>query len=226
MTRENLTQAVEDYLKTIYKLMSVHGRVSTSQIAEAMDVKPASVTGMIQKLAAADPPLLAYEKHHGVLLTANGEKAALEVIRNHRLLERFLYEILGFPWERVHEEAHRLEHVISEEFEERMADVLGDPIYDPHGDPIPSRDLTMPSFTTLCLCDLRPNQLAIVKRVPDSDPDLLQYLAEVGIIPDTHLEIIGYSPFDDNLTLQVKGEGEPVVLGSSITAKIFVEIAP
>ncbi len=224
MEKGQLTQAVEDYLKTIYEIVSLHERASTTQIAEVLDVKPASVTGMLQKLAETDPPLVAYEKHHGVVLTPNGEKAALEVIRHHRLLERFLYEVLGFSWDKVHEEAHRLEHVISEEFEERMAVVLGNPTHDPHGDPIPSRDLTMPSYTTLCLCDLRPGQNAKVKRVPDNDPDLLRYLAKVGIVPEAHLDVVGYSPFDENLKIQVEGEDELVVLGSGITAKIFVKL--
>jgi len=224
MKPENLTQAVEDYLKTIYELMSLHGRASTTQIAEALDVRPASVTGMIQKLAAIDPPLVIYEKHRGVLLTPKGERAALEVIRHHRLLERFLYEILGFSWEKVHNEAHRLEHVISEEFEERIADLLGDPTHDPHGDPIPYSDLTMPSFATMCMGDLRSGQSGIVKRVPDTDPDLLCYLADVVVVPEANFTVIEYSTFDDNLKIQVEGAYEPVVLGLNITTRIYVEL--
>lgn len=226
MERENLTQAVEDYLKTIFELMSEHGRASTTQIADALDVKPASVTGMIQKLAETDPPLVAYEKHRGVMLTPEGERAALEVIRHHRLLERFLYEVLGFSWDKVHEEAHRLEHVISEEFEERMAEVLGDPTHDPHGDPIPDRDLTMPACATLCMSDLRTGHRATVKRVPDTDPELLCYLAKVAVVPEANFRVIEYSSFDDNLKILVEGEGEAVVLGKGITAKIFVELLP
>jgi DtxR family Mn-dependent transcriptional regulator len=224
MKRENLTPAVEDYLKTIYELISLHGRASTTQIAQALDVKPASVTGMIQKLAAADPPLVEYEKHRGVILTPEGEAVALEILRHHRLLERFLYEVLGFSWEKVHEEAHRLEHVISEEFEERMADFLGNPTHDPHGDPIPTQELTMPSFATLCLGDLREGQGAVVKRVPDTDPDLLRYLADVGVIPETQFDVMAYSPFDGNLTIQLIDRDDAVVLGPGITSKIYVEI--
>jgi DtxR family Mn-dependent transcriptional regulator len=224
MEKDNLTQAVEDYLKTIFELIAVHGRASTTQIADMLGVKPASVTGMIQKLAATEPPLVAYEKHRGVMLTPQGERAALEVIRHHRLLERFLYEVLGFSWEKVHEEAHRLEHVISEEFEERMAEVLGDPTHDPHGDPIPDRDLTMPVFATLCMGDLRSSQAAIVMRVPDEDPELLCYLAKVGVIPEARFIVVAYSSFDENLKILVDGEQEPVVLGKGITARIFVEL--
>jgi len=223
MKRENLTQAVEDYLKTIFELISVHGRASTTQIAEALDVKPASVTGMIQKLAAADPALVEYEKHRGVTLTQEGEEIALGIIRYHRLLERFLYEVLGFPWDEVHEEAHRLEHVISEKFEERMVDILGNPTHDPHGDPIPTLELTMPSYATLCMGELREGQSAVVKRVPDTDSDLLRYLAEVGVIPEAHFDVMAYSPFDGNLTIRLVDRDSAVVLGPGITSKIFVE---
>ena len=223
MKREQLTEAMEDYLKTIYELVSTHERATTTQIAEVLHVKPASVTGMLQRLAKFDPPLVEYEKHQGAQLTTTGEKAALEVIRHHRLLERFLCEVLGFPWEKVHEEAHRLEHAISEEFEERIAIILGNPTHDPHGEPIPNRDLTMPTFATLCLCDLRERQIAIVKRVPDTDPALLCYLAEVGIVPGAQLEVKSYSPFDENLTIKVEDSDEKIVLGPGITNKIFVE---
>jgi DtxR family Mn-dependent transcriptional regulator len=226
MKRENLTQAIEDYLKTIYKLSSTYERATTTKISEALDVKPASVTGMIQKLAAANPPLVKYRKHRGVLLTPDGEKVALEILRHHRLLERFLYETLGFPWDEVHEEADRLEHVISEEFEERIAKILGDPSHDPHGDPIPTRDLKMPAFSTLCLGELRSRQHAIVKRVQDTDPELLRYLGELGVVPEARFVVVDYSPFDENLKIQVVDQDEPVVLGPGITCQIFVEIVP
>ena len=224
MNRENLTQAIEDYLKTIYDLTVTHGRASTKQIAETLNVKPASVTGMVQKLASTDPPLVDYRKHRGVALTAEGETAALEVLRHHRLLEHFLYQILGFPWENVHAEADRLEHVISEEFEERLAQFLGDPTHDPHGDPIPTRDLEMPAFATLCLADLQAGQHAIVKRVRDTDPDLLRYLAEIGLVPEAHFEVLDFSHFDENLKIRVAGRETPVVLGPGITCQIFVEV--
>jgi DtxR family Mn-dependent transcriptional regulator len=224
MKKESLTQAIEDYLKVIYELTSLHERATTTQIAEVLDVKPASATGMIQKLAAINPPLVEYIKHRGVVLTPAGEKVALEILRHHRLLERFLQETLGFSWDEVHEEADRLEHVISEEFEERMAQVLGDPTHDPHGDPIPTRDLRMPAFATLCLTELRPGQRAIVKRVRDTDPDLLRYLGDLNFIPETVFEVLEHSPFDGNLKIQIAGRDEPVVLGPGITCQIFVEV--
>jgi len=223
MKPDNLTQAIEDYLKAIYELVSTHGRASTTQISEILNVKPASVTGMIQKLADTEPPLVKYRKHRGVVLTPAGEKVALEILRHHRLLERFLHETLGFPWDEVHEEADRLEHHISEEFEERMTHVLGNPSYDPHGDPIPTRDLKMPSISSLCLAELRPGQQAIVKRVRDTESELLRYLGEIGVVPGAHFEVIAYSQFDENIKIQVIDREEPVVLGPGITCQIFVE---
>ena len=130
--KTTVTHAIEDYLKTIYDLTANCERASTNQIAEVLDIKPASVTGMIKKLSQGTPPLVDDKKHHGVALTPAGEKVALETIRHHRLLETFLYETLGFDWDAVHAEADRLEHVISEEFEERIAQHLGDPTHDPH----------------------------------------------------------------------------------------------
>ena len=223
--RENLTRVIEDYLKSIYELTRSNDRATTNQIAERMGVTPASVTNMIQKLAATDPPLLDYRKHHGVQLTPEGEKEAIEIIRHHRLLEMFLHQTLGYSWDEVHEEADRLEHVISEEMEERIAVSLGNPQHDPHGDPIPSRDLHMPKSTGVTLSQLRPPQEAQVKRVSDSDPDLLRYLSGMGIKPAAYLIVLDYSPFDNNLQVQVAGENEPVVLGSRVTSQVFVEIS-
>ena len=222
--RENLTRVIEDYLKTIYELTRASERATTNQIAARMEVTPASVTNMIQKLAETDPPLIEYRKHRGVALSQEGERVALEIIRHHRLLEMFLHETLGYSWDEVHEEADRLEHVISEEMEERIAISLGNPQHDPHGDPIPSRDLQMPQSTAVTLSQLRPFQKAQVKRVSDSDPDLLRFLSERGIEPAARLEILDYSPFDSNLQVQVMGEGETVVLGAVITSQVFVEI--
>jgi len=224
MNRDHLTQAIEDYLKIIYELTIIHGRATTTQMAEALDVKPASVTGMIQKLASTEPPLVEYRKHRGVVLTAEGENAALETLRHHRLLEHFLHQILGFPWDEVHEEADRLEHVISEAFEDRLSRILGDPTHDPHGDPIPSRDLKMPSCAAVCLVELRAGQRAIVKRVRDTDPELLRYLGGIGVVPEADLQVIEYSPFDDNIKIQVLGRDDPVVLGPSITSQIYIQV--
>ena len=134
----HLSAPIEDYLKAIYELTQEQDRASTNEIAEQMGVTPASATGMMQRLATADPPLVDYQKHRGVALTEQGKRNALEVIRHHRLLETFLQEKLGYTWDEVHADADRLEHVISEELEERISQTLGDPAYDPHGEPIPT----------------------------------------------------------------------------------------
>jgi DtxR family Mn-dependent transcriptional regulator len=223
MMRDHLTQAIEDYLQTIYVLTDEFGRASTTQIAERMGVKAGSVTGMIKKMAAMDPPLVEYRKHHGVVLSEYGRKAALETLRHHRLLELFLQETLGYSWDEVHCEADRLEHVMSDEVEERIAQILGDPLRDPHGDPIPTRDLQIPPQSSLRLSDLRAGQYAEVQRVEDEDPDFLRYLSSLGMIPEARLRVLDYSEFDGNLRLQVNGQGKPVVLGPRVTQQIFVE---
>jgi len=220
--RENLTHVIEDYLKAIYDLTAASGRATTNQIAERMAVTPASVTNMIQKLAITDPPLVEYRKHRGVVLTEDGEKVALEIIRHHRLLEMFLLQTLGYSWDEVHAEADRLEHFISEEFEERIAESLGNPHRDPHGDPIPSRDLNLPDNETISLSDLRPGDRAVVQRVRDADPDLLRYLSDLGIVPGVRLTVLDFSPFDENLRLQVESQSQAVVLGPSVTSQVFV----
>ncbi len=221
--RENLTHVIEDYLKTIYDLSEEHGRATTNQIAELMGVTPASVTNMIQKLAVTDPPLVEYRKHHGASLTPEGEKVALEIIRHHRLLEMFLQQTLGYSWDEVHDEADRLEHVISEAFEERIAESLGNPRHDPHGDPIPTRDLHLPESEAQTLSEMRPGQRVRIERVRDTDPELLRYLSDRGVVPGAKVALLEYSPFDDNLRIQVEGKTDSIVLGPTITNQVFVE---
>jgi DtxR family transcriptional regulator, Mn-dependent transcriptional regulator len=219
-----LSDTVQDYLKVIYDLSADNQRVGTGQIAEILNVSPASVTDMFQRLACENPPLLDYVKHQGVALTDDGQKAALETIRHHRLLELFLHKVLGYSWDEVHTEADRLEHVISEEFEERVAVVLGDPQWGLHGKPIPSRSLVMPDLDTSYLRDLRPGQSGVVHSVNDDDPGLLRYLESRGLVPGTSFEVIDYSPYDDNLHIRIKGENDVVVLGTSVTVQIRVEV--
>lgn len=222
---KNLTHAVEDYLKIIYDLTVSEERATTNQIAAALGIAPASVTGMIKKLAVAEPPLVEYQKHRGVQLTERGRKSALEIIRHHRLIELYLHEMLGYSWDEVDAEADRLEHVISEEFEERIAQALGDPTHDPHGDPIPTRELEMPTEVHTRLSDLRAGDHATIQRVRDSDSDLLRYLESIGILPGIDVQITGYSPFDENLTLRLSGNDTPIVLGAKITRHIYVDKA-
>ncbi len=220
--RENLTHAIEDYLKAIYEIQTTHGKAGTNQLAALLEVTPASVTGMIKKLANTEPPLLVYEKHRGVTLTAEGEEIALEILRHHRLLELFLHQILGYSWDKVHEEADMLEHVISEEFEARIAEALGDPQRDPHGSPIPTIDLKLPPDSSRPLSSMKPGETGTVESVRDNDPDLLCFLEARGLVPQVDVHILQHSPFDDNLTIQVGGREEPIVLGSRVTSQVFI----
>lgn len=221
--REELTASIEDYLKAIYVLTADSGRASTNQIAERMGVKPASVTGMLQKMASYDPPLVEYAKHRGAVLTEQGSAVALEMIRHHRLLELYLSRELGYSWDEVHNEADRLEHVISEDFEERIAQALGDPSHDPHGEPIPTRDFQVPPQANTRLSELRPGQRARLSRVDAADPALLRYLDSLELRPGTGVRVLDYSAFDGNLKLEIEGLRDVVVLGPQVTRMIFVE---
>ncbi len=218
-----ITQSIQDYLKHIYELNENGGSASTNDLAARLNIAPASVTGMLQKLANAKPALVIYKKHQGVTLTKNGEKAALEVIRHHRLLETFLVNTLGYSWDEVHYEADKLEHVISEDFEARMAAALGHPTRDPHGELIPTADLTMPADKSCPLASLRTDETATVRRVSDDDPALLRHLREIGVVPEVKIIVKNYSEFDGNLTLRVEGQKSNVVLGTAVTTQVFVD---
>jgi len=224
VAREPLSQSIEDYLKAVYELTREEDRASTNALAEYLNVAPASVTGMLQKLSSTQPPLLEYQKHRGVKLTKQGQKVALETIRHHRLLELFLHQILGYDWDEVHDEADRLEHVISEQFEERIAEALGDPRRDPHGDPIPTLDLSLPDSAETPLSLLRSGQRARVIRVRDTAPDLLRHLSQMGVVPNAEVTANSYSEFDGNLTLRVGGMEEEIVLGPRVTNQVYIEI--
>lgn len=224
MRRENLSEAVEDYLKTIYELSANDRRASTNQIAQALGVTPASVSGMLKKLSETQPPMLQYQKHRGVTLTGEGEMVALEILRHHRLLEMYLHQVLGYDWDQVHREACRLEHVISEDFETRIDRALGHPSHDPHGDPIPTQDLDMPDSPSLQLFMAEPGQHALIRRVGSEDPDFLRYLGSLALIPQARLKIMDRSPFDENMRIQLEGSLESLVLGPNITRQIFIDI--
>jgi len=221
---DKLTQTIEDYLKVIYEITLTSERANTNQIAEAMNITPASVTGMIKRLSKNDPPLVDYQSHHGVILTDTGLLKALEVIRHHRLIEMFLHQILDYKWDEVHAEADILEHSISEELEERIAIVLGDPTHDPHGDPIPTRDLKLPSTRWIQLSTVTSEQKAIIQRVNDSSPELLRYLSQIGLTPNTEITVLRYSPFDKNLEIQVSEREKSIVIGPDISRQIYVRI--
>jgi DtxR family transcriptional regulator, Mn-dependent transcriptional regulator len=218
---QTITISIQDYLKHIYELTESGESASTNALARKMNVRAPSVTGMVQKMASSKPALVEYQKHQGVTLTREGKRAALEVIRHHRLLEAWLVQTLGYSWDEVHEEAERLEHVISEDFERRIAAAMGHPVRDPHGELIPRADLTMPVDRSIPLSALRPKQMAVIKRVIASDTALLRYLDERGLVPGAQIEVREHSPFDHNLT--IKAGRKSFVLGLNITSKIFIE---
>ena len=218
---QSLTISIQDYLKHIYELTENGESASTNALAEKLNIRAPSVTGMIQKLASSKPPLVEYQKHQGVTLTKEGKKAALEVIRHHRLLEAWLVQTLGYSWDEVHEEAERLEHVISEDFERRIAAAMGHPLRDPHGELIPTADLKMPLEDSTPLSALRPNQKGRVQCVKAADTDLLRHLDGLGLVPGAEIEVKEYSQFDHNLTVKVGRK--TAVLGLNITSKIYIE---
>ena len=218
---QTLTISTQDYLKHIYELTRDGESASTNALSERLKVKPASVTNMVQKLASTKPALVEYQKHQGVTLTNEGQKAALEVIRHHRLLEAWLVQTLGYSWDEVHAEAERLEHVISEDFERRIAAAMGHPLRDPHGELIPTADLIMPREKSTPLSALRPGQMAKILSVRNADPGLLRFLESQGMVPGAQIEILDYSYFDHNLT--VKSSLKTNVLGLNTTSKIFIE---
>lgn len=216
------SEAVEDYLKAIFEITSARERASTVEIANCLGVAPASVTGMLRKLADQSPPWVSYTKHRGAVLTKKGRLRALEVIRHHRLLELFLHNSLDYSLDEVHEEAERLEHAISETFEERIAQQLGDPEVDPHGHPIPRKDGTIPKRREVCLVDLNIDQEVTVSRVSDSDAEILKYLSKLGILPGTRLELKEKAPFEGPLILKVEGASETRALGRKVALQIHV----
>lgn len=214
-----LTPAIEDYLKTILEIQGEQGNVATTVLAERMGVAPASATGMMKKLAALK--LAKHSPYQGVVLTRAGEKIALEVLRHHRLLELYLAEALGYSWDRVHEEADRLEHVISEEFEEKIFEALGQPTRDPHGEPIPGKDGAMPTAVHPSLSDMPPGATGIINHVSKSNPEMLRYLSERGLVPDADVEVLERAPFEGPITVRI-GETSHV-LGRELARHIHVD---
>ncbi|HEX2696802.1 MAG TPA: metal-dependent transcriptional regulator [Anaerolineales bacterium] len=222
---KTLTDSIQDYLKAIYELTENGEPATTNALAERLGIAPASVTGMVQKLASAKPALVSYKKHQGVELTEKGRRAALEVIRHHRLIETWLVHTLGYSWDEVHGEAEKLEHVISEDFEKRIAAALGNPVRDPHGELIPTEDLIMPSDESVALVTLQPKQEAVIRRVQAQDTDLLKHLETLGLVIGARVKTLEVSPYDKVMQLQVRGRKEAVVLGPAVTSRVFVEIA-
>jgi DtxR family Mn-dependent transcriptional regulator len=215
-----ISTAVQDYAKAIWSLGRRDAEpVSTSAIAERLEVSAASASAMVKRLEELG--LVTREPYHGVRLTRAGERVALEVLRHHRLLECYLAEALGMPWDRVHEEAEVLEHAISPELSELIATKLGNPTHDPHGDPIPTREGEIDEPPTRALAELRPGERGVFARVSDSDPDMLRYLAERGIAPGDQVELAGREPFGGPLS--VRANGREHALGERLALAMRVE---
>ena len=215
-----VSEAVQDYAKAIYSLQQrIGGPVSTSALAERLGVSPASASAMVKRLESLG--LVDHRPYHGVELSPAGERVALEVIRHHRLLELYLAEALGMPWDRVHEEAEVLEHAISPELSALIAEKLGNPTHDPHGDPIPTADGELPAESSRPLADLEPGEAGVFTRVSDSDPEMLRYLSDRGIAPGDRLEVIERQPFDGPLIVRF-GSGDHA-LGGGLARMMRVE---
>ncbi len=211
---------MEDYAKAIYALQRGDGAVSTTALAERLGVTAASASGMVRKLD--EHGLVTHVPYRGVRLTDEGTRLALEVLRHHRLLELYLAESLGVPWDRVHEEAEVLEHVLSEDLEALIAAKLGNPTHDPHGDPIPTADLQMPDEPTESLASLEPGACGTFVRVSDSDPEMLRYLAERNIAPGAEVRVEDKQPFGGPLFVTIDDRSH--VFGGKLAGAMRVRL--
>jgi len=218
------TESVDDYLKAIHELSGPNEqRVASNAIAERLGVRAASVTGMLQKLAASRPKLVKYEKHHGVRLTVTGKKRALEILRHHRLLERFLHDFLNYRWDEVHEEAERLEHFISEKLEDRIAAKLGDPQTDPHGHLIPEKSGAVSERTEVNLLKWACGVPAIITSVSDRDASALRELERLGLHPGVSV-IVEAGVRNASLLVQINGQKNTVRVSEQLAS--LVSVAP
>lgn len=214
-----LSESQEDYLKQIFLLGERYDTITTQLIADHLKIKPASVTGMIKKLA--DLHLLEHKPYYGVTLTEAGTRVAVEVLRHHRLLELYLSEVLGYSWDEIHDEAEKLEHHISEKFEARIAEKLGHPTHDPHGDPIPNADLTFPEGPNLTSAlKLSAGQKAVIRRVRTQDSDALNLLAKLDLVIGAHLTVIERK--DESIRVELNGSR--MLVPGSLAVQIYVEI--
>ena len=216
----DLSAAVQDYVREIYKLQTESGHVKTSTLAQRMGVAPPSATAMMKKLASYG--LVDHELYRGVRLTRTGERIALELLRHHRLLELYLVRTLDLGIDAVHAEADRLEHALSERLEDRIDKALGSPTQDPHGDPIPDAKLRIVQSKSKRLTELEPGEEATVLRVPDGDGELLRYLASHALVPGQQVQLIKAEPFDGPVTL--RADGRETAISRQLGEQIRVSI--
>src|SRR5213593_1008479 len=209
-----LTRSVEDYLKAIYHLSSQGGFAATSDIAAMLDLAAPSVSGMVKRLS--ETGLIEHVPYRGVQLTAQGRRAALRMIRRHRVLETYLTQQLGYDWDGVHAEAERMEHAVSDELIERMAGALGDPRYDPHGEPIPTAAGDIEEMELMRLSDAAIGQMLELREVATQDPARLRYFAEQGLTPGVRLVVTDRQPFNGPTTIRLVPSGDPRVVGREL----------
>ena len=221
---EELSPNIQEYLKQIYQITSSGGTASTNQLASALGISAASVTNMVQKLSKTKPPYLSYQKHQGVRLTEAGRRAALKIIRRHRLIEHYLVKALGYSWDEVHQEAEVLEHAMSSLLESRIDAALGFPDFDPHGDPIPNADLAIPQVEQISLSNLRVGKSAAVIRVPHEDSEILRYLGKCGLRPGKRITLRARTPYDQTMRVLIIDSGEEVVTGPTLGDQITLTI--
>ncbi|MSR22381.1 MAG: metal-dependent transcriptional regulator [Gemmatimonadetes bacterium] len=216
-----LSRSVEDYLKVIYGLSEKGAAAATSQIADSLDVQPASVSGMIKRLAESG--YVEHAPYHGVRLSPEGTREALRIIRRHRILETYLSQRLSYSWDDVHDEAERLEHAASDELIDRMARALNDPRHDPHGAPIPTREGSVEVADDLTLAEVGPGERVQIRAVRDNDPDRLRYLKARGLLPGVILSVDSRAPFNGPITIRLGGPGGSAqAIGHEIATRIRV----
>jgi DtxR family transcriptional regulator, Mn-dependent transcriptional regulator len=218
-----ITHAMEDYLKAVYRLREDGGAVTTQRLADELGISGPSVTNMVKRLD--ELKMLRHARYHGVELTEAGERVALEVLRHHRLLEVYLAESLGFPWDEVHAEAERLEHLVSDELERRIDSALGHPSTDPHGAPIPTSEGRMPDRSDRRLADLAPGEDAVVEQVSDRDPEQLRYLGTLGLRPGQRVRLVERLPFEGPIRVLVGDGGQEHLIGPPLARAVFVQAA-
>ena len=215
--REVLTRSAEDYLKAVYHLTTGGGVAGTTELAQALDLAPASVSGMVRRLA--EQGLLAHEPYRGATLTADGRRIALRMLRRHRLIESYLVAHLGYTWDTVHEEAERLEHAVSDALIERMATALGNPSVDPHGDPIPAPDGTMVELVYTPLSEVPVGERVEVRRVETGQADRLRFFADHGLVPGAAVVVLDRQPFGG--PMRVSASGREQLLGAELAGVLL-----
>lgn len=226
-----ITDGMLDYLVAIYELSENTDRVSTSALAQKMEVSPAAASSMTKRLTETGHVVRAARA--GIRLTEQGRLAALQLLRRHRLLEVFLIEVMGFTWDQVKTEAMRLEHSISSEFEKRMEILCGFPTHCPHGDPVPNRIGKILNEDLVCLAEMKPGQAGILRRVANHDGPLLRYLSQLHLVPGHHIKVLNVEPFDGPITVQIQGNLTPEspenivrIIGRTLTKRLFVKVGP